>query len=90
MKSLSMKSLTGAALLGLAVVASNPSVAADSKAADALMKMDTNHDGKVTKDEYLAAMAAMFDKIAGAKGYIMAAEADMMMKESIRVWTPAY
>ena len=90
LKSLSMKSLGGAALLGLAVLASNPGVAADVKTADSLAKMDTNHDGKVTRDEYLAAMAAKFDKIAGANGYIVAAESHMMTRETARVWTPPY
>lgn len=31
--------------------------------------MDTNKNGKVEKDEYLAFMSKMFDRSAGTKGY---------------------
>lgn len=31
--------------------------------------MDTNKNGKIEKDEYLAFMAKQFDRAAGAKGY---------------------
>ncbi|MBI5789933.1 MAG: hypothetical protein HZA63_00505 [Rhodocyclales bacterium] len=31
--------------------------------------MDTNKNGRIEKDEYLAHMAKMFDKAAGTKGY---------------------
>jgi len=70
MKSLSVKSLSGAVLLGLTVLAASPSFAANPCAPTSNVKaMDANRDGKVTKDEYLAAMGATFDKAAGAKGY---------------------
>ncbi len=70
MKSLNLKSLSGAVLLGLTVLAASPSFAANPCAATNDVKaMDANHDNKVSKDEYLAAMAATFDKAAGTKGY---------------------
>jgi hypothetical protein len=77
MKSLSVKSLSGAVLLGLAMLAANPGFAADGnlKSADAIKAMDTNRDGKLTKDEYLAAMGKVFDKHAGTKGYCTPDEA---------------
>lgn len=31
--------------------------------------MDTNKNGKIEKDEYIAYVSKMFDKTAGAKGY---------------------
>ncbi len=34
-----------------------------------LREMDKNKNGRIERDEYLAAMAEMFDKAAGAKGY---------------------
>lgn len=71
MKSTYMQSLGGAVLLGLAVLAANPSVAAGPNldSAQSIQAMDTNRDGRLTKDEYLAAMGTLFDKHAGAKGY---------------------
>lgn len=38
--------------------------------------LDTNKNGKVEKDEYLAFMAKEFDKSAGAKGYCTFEEVD--------------
>lgn len=38
--------------------------------------MDTNKNGKVEKDEYLAFMAKLFDQTAGTKGYCTFAEID--------------
>ncbi len=89
MKSLSVKSLSGAALLGLAVLASNPGFAADPdlKSAESIKKMDTNRDGKLTKDEYLAAMGAVFDKHAGAKGYCTPEEAREVMRALQKSWS---
>lgn len=89
MKSLSVKSLSAAVLLGLAVLASNPGFAADTglKSAEAIRKMDTNRDGKLTKDEFLAAMGAVFDKHAGAKGYCTPEEADKVTKELQQSWS---
>lgn len=71
MKLFQMKSLGAAVLLGLAVVAASPSIAAGPNldTAQSIQAMDTNRDGRLTKDEYLAAMSAIFDKHAGAKGY---------------------
>ncbi len=31
--------------------------------------MDTNKNGRIEKEEYMAAMSAMFDRAAGTKGY---------------------
>lgn len=38
--------------------------------------LDTNKNGKIEKDEYLAFMAKEFDKSAGAKGYCTFEEVD--------------
>ena len=91
MKSLSVKSLSGAVLLGLAVLASNPGFAAEPnlKSAQSIRKMDTNRDGKLTKDECLAAMGAVFDKHAGAKGYCTPEEAGEALKELQKAWSGA-
>lgn len=65
-KSLSILALTlalGGGMLATPAFADLPSKPDDIKV------MDTNKNGKVEKDEYLAYMAKMFDKSAGAKGY---------------------
>lgn len=41
-----------------------------------IRSMDTNKNGKVEKDEYLAFMAKEFDKSAGKKGYCTFEEVD--------------
>ena len=90
MKSLSVKSLSGAVLLGLAVLASNPGFAAGDpnlKSAESIKKMDANRDGKLTKDEYLVAMGAVFDRHAGPKGYCTPEEARDVMKELQKSWS---
>jgi len=83
MKSLNVKSLSGAVLLGLAVLAANPSFAAAANPCSATKAtaMDANHDGKVSKKEYLAAMAAIFDQHAGAKGYCTIDEAKAVVDD---------
>lgn len=43
--------------------------------------MDTNKNGKVEKDEYLAFMAKEFDKSAGSKGYCTFQEIDRAFRE---------
>lgn len=92
MKSISAKSLSGAVLLGLAVLASSSGIAADTglKSAEAIRKMDTNRDGKLSKDEFLAAMGAVFDKHAGAKGYCTADEVAAVQKDMQKMWAPNY
>ncbi|HUX25591.1 MAG TPA: hypothetical protein VMV87_13365 [Burkholderiales bacterium] len=85
MKSLNMKSLGGAVLLGLTVLAANPSFAADANPCSATsvksMAMDANHDGKVSKKEFLAAMTAIFEQHAGAKGYCTVEEAKSVIDD---------
>jgi hypothetical protein len=51
-----------------------PAFAADNSA-EMMKMMDTNNNGKIEKDEYLAYQSKMFDKMAGTKGYITAPEA---------------
>jgi len=48
--------------------------------------MDTNKNGKVEKDEYLAFMAKEFDKAAGKKGYCTFEEVDKGVKEMHKYW----
>lgn len=103
MKSISAKSLSGAVLLGLAVLASSPSFAAKAnpcaanpcaathnKSAEGFKKMDVNRDGKLSKDEFLAAMGAIFDKQAGAKAYCTPNEAAAVQKDIQKLWAPNY
>jgi ABC-type sugar transport system substrate-binding protein len=65
-KSVSILALTlalGGGMLATPAFAAVPSNAGDVKV------MDTNKNGKVEKDEYLAYMSKLFDKAAGTKGY---------------------
>lgn len=48
--------------------------------------MDTNKDGKIQKEEYLAFMAKEFDKTAGAKGYCTFAEVKQGLENPWTVW----
>lgn len=92
MNSLSVKSLSGAVLLGLTVLAASPSFAANPCAPGNtfnMKKMDANHDGKLTKKEYLASMGAIFDKYAGAKGYCTPEEAESVREYMMRSWQPS-
>lgn len=94
MNSLSVKSLSGAVLLGLTALVANPSFAANANPcaaanSESIKKMDTNHDGKVSKKEYLAAMGAIFDKHAGAKGYCTLEEANEVIIDMMRAWKPS-
>lgn len=91
MQSLSAKSLSGAVLLGLTVLAANPSFAAGANpcSAQSIKKMDTNRDGRLSKSEYLAAMGAIFDKHAGAKGYCTPEEAEAVRIDMMRSWQPS-
>lgn len=43
--------------------------------------MDTNKNGKIEKDEYLAYMAKGFDESAGSKGYCTFAEVEAGFKK---------
>jgi hypothetical protein len=93
MNSLSAKSLSGAVLLGLTVLVASPSFAANANPCAAensvnIKKMDANHDGKLSKQEYLAAMGAIFDKHAGAKGYCTPEEAEAVRMDMLRAWQP--
>ena len=49
--------------------ASAPAYADIPKQPESIKDIDTNKNGRVEKDEYLAFMSRMFDKSAGAKGY---------------------
>ena len=71
MKRAKMKAILGAAVLGLSVLGSSPSYAqiVVPTTVQAFKAMDMNKDGKLTKDEFLAALSKVFDKHAGAKGY---------------------
>ncbi len=61
-----------------------------SKPAD-LRVMDTNKDGKVSKEEYLAFMGKLFDQAAGAKGYCTFEEIDHAFRSMPqKYWVPAY
>lgn len=48
--------------------------------------MDTNKNGKVEKDEYLAFMAKEFDKSAGKKGYCTFEEVDKGFRGMPSTW----
>lgn len=50
-----------------------PAFATDNSA-DMLKMMDTNKDGTIEKDEYIAYQSKMFDKMAGTKGYLTVPE----------------
>lgn len=88
MKHMNVKSLVRAGLLGFAVIASSPSFAqlASPTGEAAFRAMDTNQDGKLVKTEYLAAMGAIFDKHAGAKGYCTPEEAAGVVKETVQFY----
>lgn len=76
-----LNTILSSMLLGVAVVASSPSFAQTSPlSADAIRKMDLNKDGRLTKDEYLKAMTAVFDAHAGPKGYCTPEEAQQVMR----------
>lgn len=51
----------------------NPAFASDSSA-DMMKMMDTNKNGKIEKDEYIAYQSKVYDKMAGTKGYITVQE----------------
>ncbi len=42
--------------------------------------MDTNKNGRIEKDEYLAYMGSQFDKLAGKKGYCTFEEVSVGLK----------
>jgi len=72
-RSASLVALTFALVGGMAAA---PALADLPKGAVNVKTMDTNKNGKVEKDEYLAFMAKEFDKTAGAKGYCTFEEVD--------------
>lgn len=55
-----------AALLGAFAA---PAFADIPKAPSNISVMDTNKNGRIEKEEFLAYMSASFDELAGAKGY---------------------
>ncbi|MCZ7566222.1 MAG: hypothetical protein M5U08_22510 [Burkholderiales bacterium] len=48
--------------------------------------MDTNKNGRIEREEYLAAMGKMFDQIAGAKGYCTFEEVTEGMRALEQFW----
>ena len=76
MKATKSATLITLSLALLGAVASAPALAELPKGAVNVKVMDTNKNGKVEKDEYLAFMAKEFDKTAGAKGYCTFEEVD--------------
>lgn len=78
---MNLKTVVSSMLLAVAVVASSPSFGQSAPlTAAAIRKMDLNKDGRLTKDEYLKAMGAVFDVHAGAKGYCTPEEAEQVMR----------
>lgn len=63
--SLSALALSVALLGGFAT----PTFAALPKAPTNISAIDTNKNGRIEKEEYLAHMSASFDQLAGGKGY---------------------
>mgnify|MGYP003478492555 CR=1 FL=1 len=62
--------IASAIALGAALTIGSAGFAlADVPANSPVWSMDVNKDKKVTKEEYLAYWAKMFDKAAGSKGY---------------------
>jgi hypothetical protein len=82
-----LRSIAAPVLFGLALASPLASFAqqglvkTETEQQRLLMKMDTNKDGRITKQEYLAAMGAVFDKHAGAKGYCTPEEAMTLMRK---------
>ncbi len=80
---MNLKTVVSSMLLAVAVVASSPSFGQTFPlplSAEHIRKMDSNKDGRLTKDEFLKAMGAAFDTHAGAKGYRTPEEAQQVMK----------
>lgn len=50
-----------------------PAFSADHSS-DMMKMMDTNKNGKIEKDEYIAYQSKVYDKMAGTKGYITVEE----------------
>jgi len=79
---MNLKTIVSSILLGVAVVAASPSFAQTRPmTAEEIRKMDLNKDGRLTKDEFLKFMGAVFDAHAGAKGYCTPEEAQQVMRE---------
>jgi hypothetical protein len=82
-----LSSIVAPALLGLALAsptlayAQQGLVKSPAEQQRLLMKMDANKDNRISKQEYLAAMGAVFDKHAGAKGYCTPDEAMAVMSK---------
>jgi hypothetical protein len=65
-----LSKIASAIALGVALAGGSVgSALADVPANSPVWSMDVNKDKKVTKEEYLAFYAKMFDKAAGKKGY---------------------
>lgn len=86
-----MKTIQAATALSLALaliggVVSAPAYAALPSEPGNVKVMDTNKNGKVEKDEYLAFMAKRFDQTAGNKGYCSFEEIESGFRDLER-WT---
>jgi hypothetical protein len=81
LRSIVAPALVSLALAAPAALAQQGLVKSDAEQQRMLMRMDTNKDNRISKQEYLAAMGAVFDKHAGAKGYCTPDEAMAVMKK---------
>lgn len=86
-----MKLINSASAVALALALSGGLVSSQawadlpSKTGD-IRVIDTNKNGKVEKDEYLAFMAKEFDKTAGKKGYCTFEEVDQAFRQMPADW----
>lgn len=77
------KRVVGTALLGLAIFASAPLMAQGTRALTKaeFTQLDSNKDGRLSKDEFMAGIGKVFDEHAGAKGYCTMDEAAAVMRK---------
>jgi Ca2+-binding EF-hand superfamily protein len=81
MNRLILAAASAAMALGLATTATTASAAAGDRFAETMTVTDTNKDGMVSKEEFLAAMAKMYDDKMAAIKKMPAAEQAKMMKD---------
>ena len=79
MNKLILAAASAAMALGLSTTATTASAAAGDRFAETMSETDTNQDGMVSKEEFLAAMAKMYDdKMAAMKKMPAAKQAKMI------------